>query len=220
MGESEKLPWERQPGEPALWFGRFVLYRELGPTRTVVDAWRSEGKKGHAQRPHHRWYDVATAWHWDARATAYDEYIDTQRLIARQEEIRLQREAAAQAREDARQQRRKILELFYDKLSTALEKYITEGASLTEITKATQVLVEQSRAEFNDLPTQRFGFESEDELDAAIQTEFARLTGFASRLALVAGNAQGAALAALEDDAGADAGDAAGTGGQPEPDAS
>lgn len=29
-------PWDQQPGEPDVWYGRFKVYLELGPTRSVL----------------------------------------------------------------------------------------------------------------------------------------------------------------------------------------
>lgn len=221
MSGEERQPWERQPGERALWFGRFAIYRDLGPNRTIMDAWRTENnlqqKTPTAKQPNRRWYEVRDEWHWEERAAAYDEYLDQQRLLARQEEIRLQREAEAAAREESRKQRRQILTGFLGKLAQTLGAYHVEGANLSELTRATQMVVEQLRAEYNDLPTQRFGFESEDELDAAIQAEFERILGpdqgvlgAAGGLAPVADGAEGQAPATPAEDAGDDGGEPGG----------
>lgn len=211
MGPEEELaPWERQPHEPALWFGRFAVYRDLGPARSVMEAWRIDkhrrGNTSKAKSPNNSWYTRAMEWEWDKRATAYDAYMDHQKLLARQEEIRLKREAEAEAREESRQQRRQILTGFLGKLAQSLNAFEADDATLNELTRATQMVVEQLRAEYNDLPTQRIGFDTEDELDAAIEEQFERLLSAAGGLAPVAGGEESAVAPQAQGDVSANPG--------------
>jgi len=82
-------PWERQQGEPNLWYGRFVHYREIGTERTIVGAWRKwkiedpKGQKSRAKAYHRSWNHNAKVWDWKERAELYDAYMDE---IVRQEE--------------------------------------------------------------------------------------------------------------------------------------
>ena len=67
--------WDRQPGEPTLWWGRFDRYRALGTERTVTtvyNEWRRSVDKPERQKPDHRWYGASQRWHWPERAAAWD----------------------------------------------------------------------------------------------------------------------------------------------------
>lgn len=161
-----------------LWFARFELYRELGVSRTIEDAWRrdkaQQSNPSRSKRPHNRWYEVAREWDWQLRAEAWDEeQIALQRAAAAQE-VQERRQREAEERERARKNRRELLNGFLGKLAEALKDF-PEGANLGELTKATQMVVQELRAEYNDLPVQRIGFMNEDDLDAAIEQEFNRL---------------------------------------------
>ena len=93
MENKEKQPWERQPGEPALWFDRFECYRALGPTRTyqgAFDGWfsRQYPPRKHARVPHPTWYERAQQWHWKERAAEWDNWQWQERVLMEQEAIR------------------------------------------------------------------------------------------------------------------------------------
>lgn len=105
-------------GEPGIWFDRFNTWRELGPSRTIEDAWRKDrAKKGlSGKRPHFRWYEVRKEWNWDERALAWDDY--------RAQELRRHEiEAEKAARDQARSDRRALIEGFTGTMSTALLTY-------------------------------------------------------------------------------------------------
>jgi len=161
-----------------LWFARFELYRELGPGRTIEDVWRlnkaQQSAPSEAKRPHNRWYDLAREWEWQERAEAWDEEQIAQERAATLAAIQERRQREAAERDKARQNRRSLLNGFLGKLSESLLNY-PEGTKLDELTKATQMVVQELRAEYNDLPVQRIGFMNEEDLDAAIEQEFGRL---------------------------------------------
>jgi hypothetical protein len=81
--------WDQQPGEPSLWYGRFVAYLALGPSRSVERAYavvrETENLKG--QRPGAKWYDAAHRWNWERRAQAYDAE-QRRRFLQDQDELR------------------------------------------------------------------------------------------------------------------------------------
>lgn len=68
--------WERQPGEPARWYARFLLYRGMGAGRSLLACFhREEALKGTKKRSNHvpgSWSQACERWHWKARAEAYD----------------------------------------------------------------------------------------------------------------------------------------------------
>jgi hypothetical protein len=73
-------PWHQRPGEPDAAYNRFLIYRNLGPGRSVLDAYRSTlrgngtgaGKGRKKQRIPGQWGEDCAAFHWVARATSWD----------------------------------------------------------------------------------------------------------------------------------------------------
>ena len=67
-------PWDQMPDEPNLWYGRFKVYLELGPTRTLRSAVSTacEQNRNHAVTFPGRWSVVSRQWHWRQRANAWD----------------------------------------------------------------------------------------------------------------------------------------------------
>ncbi len=79
-------PWEQRPGEPDDMYVAFLFFRNLGPTRTVLNAWICYRKTGEqaivagggkrvvatpVQAPGH-WQTACARWQWLARAGAWD----------------------------------------------------------------------------------------------------------------------------------------------------
>ena len=83
--------WERQQGEPILWFGRFERYRILGTERnllSVYNAWRAEvGKGGQKTSIPHAWDINCKRWDWRERAEAWDAEQRRLRMIQEQEAL-------------------------------------------------------------------------------------------------------------------------------------
>ena len=74
--EDEPAAWEQQPGEPAKWYGCFLAYLQLGPTRTHSGLRRSlaleSGQPLPAAKVSQSWRTAAQRWRWTARARAWD----------------------------------------------------------------------------------------------------------------------------------------------------
>ncbi len=74
-------PWERQKGESRKAFAAFVVYRDMGESRSTEKVGKEGGKSwGLIQR----W---CTRWHWVDRCASYDDYFDRQQRNAREQEI-------------------------------------------------------------------------------------------------------------------------------------
>ncbi len=93
--------WERLSGEPALWYERFRIYLELGPNRSLRQAYLisrgDKAKEGKAELPlsaPNSWRRASYQYQWEARVNAYD-YEQTS--SKRQELVEI-RERAAIAR--------------------------------------------------------------------------------------------------------------------------
>lgn len=71
--------WSRMPGEPYRWYDRMDKYfRQLGPERTIEEAWRnwkqSGASRSRARRPSRLWYEHAKRWDWVGRCQDFDEH--------------------------------------------------------------------------------------------------------------------------------------------------
>lgn len=78
--EAERRPWEQLPGEPDAAYARFLHYRDLGPTRTIDDAFRVyEAKRTHTNpvkpRTPSQWQKDSMRWRWVRRARAWDLFV-------------------------------------------------------------------------------------------------------------------------------------------------
>ena len=74
--DGERKPWDQMPGEPDRWYGRFKVYLELGPTRTLQAA-DTRGRSNRAgieplTTEPASWSMVSRKWHWRQRANAWD----------------------------------------------------------------------------------------------------------------------------------------------------
>jgi hypothetical protein len=87
--------WDRQENEPSLWYGRFRIFLELGPGRSVNAALDYELTKKH-EKPRRNadksWYHMAREYEWEQRAQAYDaHWIKEQDAIIAQERAKIVR---------------------------------------------------------------------------------------------------------------------------------
>jgi hypothetical protein len=145
----ERKPWDRQPGEKAMWYNRFdAYYRPLGPERSLLaayNAWRCTEKSREvpAETASKTWRKRAKEWNWQERAEAWDE-AERQRRHAEEEEER---------RKD-RQERIRLLKAYQDKLAQALQALEPESAKWAEVTAGLRMVNEELRTEYGDQPAQ------------------------------------------------------------------
>lgn len=82
-------PWEKQEGEPALWFRRFERYRLMFPRRSVCALYHEEHPKKNQEKPRTNpgpeWYEAAKHWRWEERAEAWDahEFAEEEKIKVR-----------------------------------------------------------------------------------------------------------------------------------------
>lgn len=69
-----RQPWEQMEGESNLWFGRFQVYLDLGPARTVQGAFRKvdNAGEGTTKCTGQSWYWYSKQMRWRQRAHAWD----------------------------------------------------------------------------------------------------------------------------------------------------
>lgn len=72
-------PWDQQPGESDERYTRFLLYRNIGPSRSLRKAYyhylqEYDGFRGPIKgvRPPHQWAADSSQWGWVARSSAWD----------------------------------------------------------------------------------------------------------------------------------------------------
>lgn len=66
--------WDRQPGEPERGYDAFLVYRDLGPERSVPAAYRQRSGNDLAKQAGGQWNAWSKAFHWKSRALAYDHH--------------------------------------------------------------------------------------------------------------------------------------------------
>lgn len=104
MSEPEILPWDRQHREPEKAYAYFVLYRDLGRTRTVAKV----ATEVHKSRDY--LHKLASTWKWVQRAQTWD-----------REEDRLYAEGLAVQRRDMARRHARIASALQAKLVTRLQ---------------------------------------------------------------------------------------------------
>lgn len=74
--EIENLPWERTPEESNQAFRAFCSYRDLGPTRTTLAAYRLQKGNPQAKKPSGCWCGWSVKYKWPERAKLYDDHMN------------------------------------------------------------------------------------------------------------------------------------------------
>lgn len=81
MSDGNPRPWDRREGESQQAYSAFLRFRDLGPSRMVVEAYRQEQRaRGRrvAKEPHGRWFTWLRQHQWAARALAWDAFLREQ----------------------------------------------------------------------------------------------------------------------------------------------
>lgn len=67
-------PWDQQPGEPSEAYARFLVYRNLGPGRSLDAAYgiANVGNRRKSSERSGTWQENATAHRWRERAARWD----------------------------------------------------------------------------------------------------------------------------------------------------
>lgn len=158
------MEWLQREGEPTKWYVRFEHYRLLGISRSIDASFRQcateeralkggSGQQKEAPRTANRhWYAAAEKWQWKTRAEAWDKH-EQMLESARIEAERM--EARRIARENAAKHREQMIQAMSNPLFRAAAAFKPEEASLAEMQKLFDSLLNQSRQEFEPEPTHR-----------------------------------------------------------------
>ena len=91
--EAEDGLWTRQSGETKRAYACFCAYRDLGPSRTLLAAYRQKTGKKTAKQSSGHWNAWYRKHEWKQRAEAYDAHLDHQKRQAEAEKWRERGEA-------------------------------------------------------------------------------------------------------------------------------
>ena len=141
----DRKPWERKSDETDRAWAAFQVYRNLPPRERSYDA---AYRKSYAKPPHRRapkWYRAWAKKHdWPKRTEAWDRHLDD-----------IERAATEQQRVEWREDRRELLQGFLANVAAAMEKFDSTNVSVGQLTQAVQMVVQEMRAEMDDLPTEK-----------------------------------------------------------------
>lgn len=149
------MEWLQREGEPAQWFARFERYLMLAEKRSIEAVWQAEQKrtgsakvgKGQQEkmtRPSRHWYAAAKTWQWASRAEAYDQH-----------QLDLEKAEWEAKRKKARERRLQLLDAYSMPLIQAMAQFDPKSAKPGDLGKLFEIFMEQSRLEYDDLPTNR-----------------------------------------------------------------
>ncbi len=128
MSEPEILAWDRQQREPERAYGYFVLYRDLGRTRTVAKV------ATEVDRSRDYLHKLATTWKWVQRAAAWD-----------REEDRLYVEGLAEQRRDMAKRHARISAALQAKIVARLQTLDASKLSPADIARWLEVATRVER---------------------------------------------------------------------------
>lgn len=66
----ERRPWDQLPDEPDKAYACFLVYRDLGPGRSIDKAYQSVSKSSKGRNG--QWLYYSSVYHWPERASSWD----------------------------------------------------------------------------------------------------------------------------------------------------
>src|SRR5258708_36695565 len=116
--------WDRQIGEPLLWYSRFVEYLTMGSSRSVRAAYLAEreksGKLTSGSTPG-SWRNAANQWEWSDRAATYDSVQSVKQLETHEQGLQDAQEIWLTRQEVHRQRAWRMAEMLLTKAEQMLE---------------------------------------------------------------------------------------------------
>lgn len=111
--EAARHEWEQLPDEPNAAFEPFKFYRDMGPTRSVSEAYRQKTGRKTAKMASGQWLAYYKKYRWTERAAEFDRYVaaiearEDEKAFAERRRLWLGRRAVIQ--DDAWQLRAELL---------------------------------------------------------------------------------------------------------------
>lgn len=147
--------WDRQEKETSRAYKAFTIYLNMGVNRSLQKAADSYYGKNRANRGQLEIW--SSKYEWVSRVTAYDTHMAQLDLEKRRQEFEDDRKRAREARQ-------RTIQVLQGLLNKALSSYrdlqtgeviAPDPDSLNRLTSAARTIMDQSRQEFDDMPTQR-----------------------------------------------------------------
>lgn len=92
MPDPDLKPWERRPKESARAYAAFVVFRNLGPSRTLRAAYRQLSGNEQASQCSGEFSMRAVRFRWQERANAWDDHLQAERdRVAAEESAKWER---------------------------------------------------------------------------------------------------------------------------------
>lgn len=166
--ETSTREWDRQPGEPILWYERFEEFRLMGAKRSVFAVY-VRYRRLKAGDPKLKvkptipgaWTRARREWRWDERAAAWDK-LESERRREEAEEERLRH----------REIRRAMTTNALNKVYAGLDHLKPEDLKWGEFIGALRALLHDLRDEYDDHPANRHQITGGDGKDLKIQVEW------------------------------------------------
>lgn len=144
-------PWDRQDGEPILWYKRFDAFRAMGTKRSLLRLFKDEQVASGKRRPDEKvndcppsWRKASLEWNWRGRAEAWDTHeIDREREQERIERDQERRQRLTMLKASRQVLGRKIANLAQDE--SALD-----SMSATSLIQSMSILFREQRQEYGD----------------------------------------------------------------------
>jgi hypothetical protein len=162
LPDDEQPLYEQMDGEPGLWFDRFERFRLAGPSRSILSIYNGERVAEDSAAPPAKsvpstWREQAELWQWRHRAAVWD---------AAEQQTR--REQYDRERAEDHEARVMMLKALRGKLMQRLQSLGVDEIRADQLIRGIQMVAQELRAEYNDLPVQRIDLESlsDDELRA------------------------------------------------------
>ena len=121
-------PWERQAGENSLWYGRFLVFRDMGTGRSLLALYKAElkekareSKKKQPTAAPGAWYATADQYRWNERAAAWDTHRQQEIEAERREEEKRDRELWLERRNAQRERQWQLAEKLAERANAMLE---------------------------------------------------------------------------------------------------
>lgn len=119
-------PWQQQQGENSRWYGRFLAFRDMGLSRSLLGTYKQElAGKGRKEQDKasvpNSWNNAAKQFRWEDRAQSWDAHRQQEIEAERREEERRDRALWIQRRNAQRERQWQLAEKLADRANEMLE---------------------------------------------------------------------------------------------------
>lgn len=159
------MPWQRTKGESGKAYEAFLVYRDMGATRSLAGVAASLGKSGSLIR---RW---KLQWRWEVRARAWDDYLLTKRDEVQVEAQALLITAPVQLIADMNQRHLAIAQQMQQKCALRLMEVMPQDITPNNAWLYLQQAVALERAVMLQLPEEPKGEEADQDAVIALLSD-------------------------------------------------